>query len=93
MSRYEGRHRLADTEEIKRILGLADAPERTMEEIASNREPAWTSATMELPVLTRPKHQTFPGPPVWRLTERMKWILSWRTNDKLQPHQNSLRLV
>jgi hypothetical protein len=93
--RYTGRHRKADTVEIQRILGLADAPERTMEEIANNQEPAWTSVTRELAVVTprTPRRRTFSGPPAWRLLDRMKWILIWRLNAKLQQNKNGYRLV
>lgn len=96
MSRYQGRHRScsdADTDEIERILGITEAPLRTMEEIAAG--PAWLKPLTEYgtynPVPPPPKLKSFTGPPVWRVGDWMTWIVSWRLND--QEPQDSYRLV
>lgn len=99
MSRYSGRHRApdqADTDEIERILGLADAPERTIEQIAADIEPAWDANTANYrvynPLPAPPKLKTFSEPPVRRLRDWMKWIMAWRTYD-IHEEPDGYRLV
>lgn len=96
MSRYVGRHRScseADTDEIDRILGITEAPLRTIEEIAAG--PSWVRPLTEHgtynPVPPPPKLTSFAGPPVWRLRDWMAWTMSWRAHE--QEHENSYRLV
>lgn len=96
MSRYVGRHRScseAETDEIERILGITEAPLRTIEEIAAS--PAWVKPLIEHgtynPVPPPPKLKTFTGPPVWRVGDWMTWIMSWRLNDA--QHEDSYRMV
>lgn len=98
-TKYQGRHRSqgrlsdADTQEIQRILGIKDAPLRTIEQIAAG--PSWvrplaTHGTYN-PVPPPPRIKSFTGPPVWRVGDWMTWIMSWRPDDTQQ--EDSYRMV